>query len=260
MDRRCTQQQTNDQRGLPFHIQTPVTVLRTIASILTDLIIINYKQLTIYSFSSGKRLSPLSLTMKHTISIIACLFALLVSGCEENDTPTTPPSQSEQQAPTNADSSQVTAETQAPPQPLTTQANWDEIQTIVTQSKGKVVVVDIWSTYCAPCMQEFPHLLALQKEHPQNVICLSFNINFSGLPNQTAETDLPLIHQFLERQTSQVINFVSTQTDEEIYAQLEIVAIPAIVVFNQRGERVATVMEKSGYQTRVFPLVKQLLE
>ena len=109
-------------------------------------------------------------------------------------------------------------------------------------------------------MLEFPHLLALQKEHPEEVICISFNINFAGLPDQTADTDLPLIHQFLERQTSQVTNFVSTQTDEEIYAQLKIIAIPAIIVFNQQGERVATVMETSGYQTSVFPLVHQLLE
>jgi len=198
--------------------------------------------------------------MKYMISTIACLFAMLVSGCQENDSPATMPSAGEKQPRANATSDQVTAEQEDPPQSLTTQADWAKIQAIVTQSTGKVVVVDIWSTYCAPCMQEFPHLLALQKEHPEEVICLSFNINFAGLPNQTAETDLPLIHQFLKRQTSQVTNFVSTQPDEEIYTQLQIVSIPAIVVFNQQGERVATVTEKSGYQTSVFPLVKQLLE
>lgn len=34
---------------------------------------------------------------------------------------------------------------------------------------GKVVIVDIWGTWCGPCRRVIPHLVKLQKKHPQNL-------------------------------------------------------------------------------------------
>jgi thiol-disulfide isomerase/thioredoxin len=31
--------------------------------------------------------------------------------------------------------------------------------------KGKAVVLDFWATYCPPCLEEIPHLVALQNKH-----------------------------------------------------------------------------------------------
>ncbi|MBT4846045.1 MAG: hypothetical protein HON92_11495, partial [Planctomycetaceae bacterium] len=139
--------------------------------------------------------------------------------------------------------------------PLTTMGTWADIETLIKENRGKVVVVDIWSTYCAPCMKEFPRLLALQKQHGDKLQCASFNINYAGLPNQTVETDLPYIHKFLAKQQFQVTNIVSTETDEQVYGQLEIYAIPAILVFDKMGKRAATVMEEAAYEKTVNPLV-----
>ena len=32
--------------------------------------------------------------------------------------------------------------------------------------RGKVVVLNLWATYCAPCVEELPSLLALQRKMP----------------------------------------------------------------------------------------------
>ena len=34
----------------------------------------------------------------------------------------------------------------------------------LSDSKGKVLVLDLWATWCGPCRQEVPHLVELQKE------------------------------------------------------------------------------------------------
>ncbi|MEQ9071726.1 MAG: thioredoxin domain-containing protein, partial [Gimesia chilikensis] len=59
-------------------------------------------------------------------------------------------------------------------------ANWEQVQEFVQKQKGKVVVVDLWSTWCEPCIAEFPHLVELQKKYPEKVVCVSYNMNYDG--------------------------------------------------------------------------------
>lgn len=182
---------------------------------------------------------------------LACMLLIIIcSGCENTD----------KKAPTPVGTDEPQVAEQPVATPLTTMGTWKDIETLIEADHGKVVVVDIWSTYCAPCMKEFPRLLDLQKLHGDKLRCVSFNINYAGLPNQTVETDLPYIHKFLAKQQFQLTNIVSTDTDEQVYAQLKIYSIPAILVFDKTGKRVATVMEESAYENTVSPLVAQLLD
>lgn len=184
--------------------------------------------------------------MKNLTSFASILFATILCGCGEDAV-----------APSPIGEAKVTESVGEVP--LTTMGTWTDIESLVKENRGKIVVVDIWSTYCAPCMKEFPQLLALQKQHGDKLLCVSFNINYAGLPNQTVETDLPYIHKFLAKQEFQVTNIVSTETDEQVYAQLGIYTIPAILVYDKTGQLIETVMEESAYEQTVNPLVETLL-
>ena len=43
----------------------------------------------------------------------------------------------------------------------------DGVQTVdLAKLRGRVVVLNLWATYCAPCVEELPSLLALQQQMP----------------------------------------------------------------------------------------------
>jgi len=47
----------------------------------------------------------------------------------------------------------------------------DGVQTVdLSKLKGKIVVLNLWATWCAPCVEELPSLLALQKKMPGIVV------------------------------------------------------------------------------------------
>lgn len=40
----------------------------------------------------------------------------------------------------------------------------EEFRTILQQERGKIVVLNLWATWCVPCLREVPDLLALEAE------------------------------------------------------------------------------------------------
>ncbi|MGH9755882.1 MAG: TlpA disulfide reductase family protein [Blastocatellia bacterium] len=76
-----------------------------------------------------------------------------------------------------------------------TQANINLLngQTIrLADYSGKVLVVDLWATWCGPCRREIPYLVKLAKEYK------SRGVEVIGLTNEDPETDAELVKEFSE--------------------------------------------------------------
>ncbi len=57
----------------------------------------------------------------------------------------------------------------------------------LSEQRGKVVLVDLWATWCAPCIQELPHLQALsEKFGPEDFLMLGIVLE-SGDANEIQE-------------------------------------------------------------------------
>lgn len=104
----------------------------------------------------------------------------------------------------------------------------------VARHRGKVVVLDCWSTSCPPCVQEFPGLVRLAAAHPDRVACLSLAVDYEGIG--TPEDVLPAVREFLERVgAGRVINMVSTEESDAIYRKLDLASVPAVYVWRPDG-------------------------
>src|ERR1700722_585863 len=54
--------------------------------------------------------------------------------------------------------------------------------------RGKVVVLDVWAEFCAPCKKEFPHLVELHEKYAKKgVACVSVSVDFLEDKDKTLE-------------------------------------------------------------------------
>ncbi len=144
--------------------------------------------------------------------------------------------------------------------------DWDAALALAKGHPGKVVVVDVWATYCPPCIEEFPHLVKLQNEHRNSVACISVSADFDGTGDTTPETHREKVHQFLKTQKANFQNvLLSTDTESLFGKKTQQQSIPFVMVFNQKGELAAEFPDLQNpdeftYEKDIIPLVKKLVE
>lgn len=140
-------------------------------------------------------------------------------------------------------------------------------ESILNAAKGakRVVVLDVWSLGCEPCMQEFPGLVSLQSEFPETLRCMSANIDFDGRKTHPPENYLTEVTNFLQFAKAKTENHICATPSDEVYSALDIDSIPAVLVFDAEGnelKRFVDAGETRGftYEKDVAPFVRQLLQ
>jgi thiol-disulfide isomerase/thioredoxin len=118
-------------------------------------------------------------------------------------------------------------------------ANWEETQKMIAAHKGKVVVLDAWSTSCQPCVKEFPNLVKLHKQYgDKGLKCMSLSCDFSGIKNKPPEFYKEKVLKFLTKQEATFENILSNVPLDELLDQIQLSSIPAVYVFGRDGKLV----------------------
>ena len=105
----------------------------------------------------------------------------------------------------------------------------DGQKTKLADYSGKVLVVDLWATWCGPCRQEIPHLIQIAKEYK------SKGVEVLGLTSEDPEADSERVKQFSE---SFKINYPIGWADEPMRIGLtrERGAIPQTYIIGRDGK------------------------
>jgi thiol-disulfide isomerase/thioredoxin len=104
----------------------------------------------------------------------------------------------------------------------------------IARHRGRVVVLDCWSTSCPPCVAEFPGLVRLAARHGETVRCLSLCFDYDGIG--AAEELIPPVRSFLEKVgATEVVNMFSIEEADRLSAALDLTSVPAVFVYRPDG-------------------------
>lgn len=133
----------------------------------------------------------------------------------------------------------ATGDQQAAPEVTVRIADWQETLKLVESHKGKIVVLDAWSTSCVPCMKEFPHLVRLHKQYGgKGLVCMSMACDYVGAKSKPPEYYKERVLKFLTRQGATFQNILSNVPSDDLLEQMQLAAIPAVYVFGRDGKLV----------------------
>lgn len=111
--------------------------------------------------------------------------------------------------------------------------------------KGKVVVVDVWATWCMPCKAELPHLEALEKDmRGKDVVFISLSI----------DTEKEKWAQFIKEKALGGVQLI-TYNKGTIVDDYAVDAVPRFMVFSKQGKTVSTNAPRPSE-----PALKEMIE
>ncbi len=188
------------------------------------------------------------------IILVTCLFFV---GCQQDDGNLNPVTQAE-----TSQSDQAQVESNTSKEVTVKIQDWKETEKLIASHKGKIVVLDLWSTSCEPCIREFPNLVALhQKYGNDTVVCISGSCEYDGL--DAPEELLEDVLEILREQNATFDNVLFNVEYDELWKKLKIASVPVVYVYGPDGQIAKRFDNEAGgeftYEKDIFPFIEKLL-
>ena len=94
--------------------------------------------------------------------------------------------------------------------------------------KGKWVLVNYWATWCPPCLEEIPDLIALHENKKNNLVVIGIALDFRSAKQVTDFADGLMVNYPIVLGNSQVVNQIGP-----------VQGLPTTYLYNPEGKMVA---------------------
>lgn len=93
-------------------------------------------------------------------------------------------------------------------------------------SKGKVVLINFWATWCGPCRREIPELMRMREQYSRDdVVILGISLDFSQ----------GMLEKYVEKTG---FNYPIYKSTKDVGVAFDISAIPKTVIYDRSGVQV----------------------
>ncbi len=110
----------------------------------------------------------------------------------------------------------------------------DELNDIIKNREGRVLLINIWATWCVPCKEEFPELIKISDKYGEQIELVGISSDF---PDEVESKIIP----FLNKLQPNFINYVNGENDTENFINnLNLKwsgAIPATFFYDSDGKQ-----------------------
>lgn len=107
-----------------------------------------------------------------------------------------------------------------------------KLKTLIQSSEAEAVLVNMWATWCGPCVEEFPYLLELRENYQDQgleVLLVSMDM----------KEELPAVQQFLMDQNVNFVTYIKNQGDNDFINEINpdwSGALPATFIYSDKAE------------------------
>ena len=117
-----------------------------------------------------------------------------------------------------------------PPMPTRTLRDAAGADTTLAAYHGQVMVLNLWATWCAPCMEEMPSLAQLQRNFEGRIRVVPVSVDSEG------ERDKAISE--LQRLSGGSLPFLQDMTRGVLF-DAQAAGMPVTIIYNARGQEVA---------------------
>ncbi len=125
--------------------------------------------------------------------------------------------------------------------------------------KGKVVVVDVWATWCSTCLYSIPSIVALRNKYPDSSVeIIGLNVDDEGWAKVTPFLQKHPEINYTIALPSPAPSFL-LQSIVDLKPLGEVSAIPTVFVIDGQG-RLAGKFIETGHELEIDKLISRLIE
>jgi len=104
-------------------------------------------------------------------------------------------------------------------------------ESTLREQRGHITVVDLWASWCSPCLERFPHMVELFHRYSgRGVRFISLNFDQQG-----DGESLEWANRFLQRVQAVFPNYHMDENMSQAFERLDLLGLPVVLIYDADG-------------------------